>query len=344
MKKEGDHKKHGGTYILTFDLGEKVQSLRGAGLKTPDANDTFFVEFRNELANLLQNAMPEVKVKMVEMIEMSNAIKEKALERRGLLKNAVIISSCLEIAHPPYGTIEDGFVLQINRLVDNSGKIIGIGPRPGHRDIKRQIEIIRSMSMDSTMNRPLIVMEDGAFSGKTLSYILGKFRDANLNVDAVVIGFAFPSAKENIKKDFAGEVIIINQFEKLVDWMPDHDFMPFVPNCGRVLGVSMGGVNYPFYTHEGTTFCFPYLVPFAPMSEWTTIPQSHVQKISLFCMQQAMALFDRLEKLNKTTLRVGNLVGMRPKISVPINIGQKRFPELDSSVMDFLSDTCHALA
>lgn len=344
MKKENGRKRHKGTYILTFDLGEKVQSLRGAGLKTPDANDLFFVEFRQELARMIQNSLPDVKIKLVDMAEMANSIKSKAFERRKLLKNAVIVSSCLEIAQPIYGSMDGGFVLQVNRLVDNGGKILGIGPRPGHRDIKRQIEIIRSMAIDSTMNRPLIVIEDGAFSGKTLSYILGKFKEANLIVDAVVIGFAFPEAYENIKKDFSGEVIIVNKFDKLIDWIPDHDFMPFVPNCGRILGVSMSGINYPFYTHEGTTFSFPYLIPFAPMSEWTTIPQDHTGKIALFCMQQAMSLFERVEKMNKTELRIGNLVGIRPKISVPISIGQKRFPELDSKVRDFLSDTCHELA
>jgi hypothetical protein len=45
-------------YILTLDLGEKLESFRHIGLRTPGPYDSFTQDIQTELGSALQDAMP----------------------------------------------------------------------------------------------------------------------------------------------------------------------------------------------------------------------------------------------------------------------------------------------
>jgi hypothetical protein len=333
------------SYLLTTDVGERIQPLSETSLRVPPANDPIFAKFHEELINILRAAMPDWDVKMIDMCAMARDIRAKAKERKTLLRDAVIISTCTEIARPYIGS-EDGHVLQINRLVDGNGSILGNGPRPGHPDIYRQLDLIRAKTITTNKRKPLIIMEDGAFSGKTLIYVIRKMKERGVEVDAVVLGFAFPKAVENIRKEFSGEIIVIDKIDDIVDWIPDHDLVPFVPNCGRVMGITVNGVNYPFYSHDGATYSMPYLMPFLTadqMEQWTSIPKEHLCDLSLFCLQWTLELFEKIELLNGREVRMSDLTNLVPKISTPIGTGQKHLPDSEVRVTSFLHDACHEL-
>lgn len=316
------------TYILTLDLETKIRSLRYIGFKTPEPSDCFFSELQDELAKRIQKAMPEVDLQVIEMGNLSERITAKAFERGSLLRNAVVVSSCLEISSP-----HRGYTLEINRIVDIGGRIVGLGSRPGHPSIDEQIAGMASI----IARQPVVIVEDGSFSGKTMCHVIRKFKQRNMNIAAVVIGFAFPRALEAIREEFDGDVITIEEPERLLDWMPDHDFFPLTPNCGRTFGVVVNGGVFPFYTHDGASYSMPYVLPFSPMTEWTSIPKEHTNNISMFCLQQTKELFSILNRMNKTTIRIGDLVGTRTRISIPVCVDQKQFPPvMDVSVVDFL--------
>lgn len=334
MKKEDGHRIEG-TYILTCDLGSKIKLLKHIGFKTPDSHDTFYKDFQVELARLINVSLPEAKVVSVSMEDLADNILTAALNKQTFMQNAIVVSSCVEIALP-----RKGQVIEINRIIDEQGKILGLGPRPGFPPVEEQMESIRVISADL----PIILVEDGSFTGSTMCYLIKKMKEKGMKVAAVVIGFTFPKALAAIQREYDGEIIVIEKLSELLDWMPDHDFFPFSPNCGRVFGIAINGHCYPFYTHNGASYSIPYVEPFGNLSEWASIPRESTNSISLFCMQQALTLFERIEKLSGKEIKIGDLLNVKPRVSIPVSIGQSRFPRLDTRVTSFLHDTCHELA
>lgn len=337
MQKHPKEKTEKSAYVLVFDLGSKIKALRQLGLKTPEHNDPFFLEIQTDLTKMISQALPDAEILAYEMEDLSYQILTRAHElRKILVKDAVVVSSCLEIAAP-----RRGFVLEINRLVDFDGQILGIGPRPGCPTISEQIRGIKTLVAD----RPVIIVEDGSFSGRTLAYVLKLFKESGVQVAALVLGFMFPQALASLRRSYEGEMIVIRELNNVIDWMPDHDFFPFSPNCGRVVGVSVHGLNYPFFNYDGASYGVPYILPFSPMHDWASIPKDSCNEISLYCMHKTLELFDLLEKMNNgKEIKIGDLTGARPLVSVPISVRQKFFPSLDTRVRSFLHDTCHELA
>jgi hypothetical protein len=331
---QSQHPEHErGTYVLSCDLATRVRALRQVGLKTPSVDDTIFNRFYDGLTQKIRVALPKDDLRVVKMEDLAEEILAVALMRQVSLKKATVVSSCLEMATP-----RRGHTIEMNRIIDISGEIIGWGPRPGHPTLDEQLDAI------ATVPQPIVLIEDGAFSGKTLSYVLSKMRHKGIDVNAVVIGIGFLQALTAIRKEFGGEIIVVEQMERIVDWMPDHDFIPFTPNCGRVFGFPMNGDALPFYTYNGASYSVPYIMPFLSMKDmekWTGIPAKDCRQISLFCIQLTTDLFFQIEQLTGKQVRISDLMGMQPAISIPITLGQQTFPRLDERVIDYLADICH---
>ncbi|MEI6650733.1 MAG: phosphoribosyltransferase [Candidatus Moraniibacteriota bacterium] len=334
--------KKGKNYILTHDIGDKISSFNKYGIHAPVASDPIFSDFQEELKVRLER-VTGYSVLPVSMRKMTEDVIDAAFERKRVQKNAVVISSCPEIAKSESGWIEEGHVINVNRLIDGVGNFIGIGSRPGYPPIESQMERIRSAAISSSFTHPLILVEDGIFSGSTLLFLLQSVRDAGLKIDAIVVGFAFSRGLAAVKRQFDGDIIVINEIPDLVDWMPDHDFVPFSPSCGRVIGVSINGSSHPFYSEEGCSYSAPYLLPFAPIEKWASIPFGKSSDFSLFCATWSLHLFQKIEDMNKKKMLIGDLIVIKPQISIPLSVGQRRLPSLSTRIIDFLSDLCHEL-
>ena len=50
------------SYILSLDLGEKLESFRHIGIRAPGPHDDYTHDIQTELANSLQNVLPDVQV------------------------------------------------------------------------------------------------------------------------------------------------------------------------------------------------------------------------------------------------------------------------------------------
>lgn len=316
-------------YVLTCDLGSKMKALEQIGLKMPNSDDVFYKEFDAELARRVQLLLPNTtKVYVIDM----DSLAEEILVRAAQFSGANIASYCSGIC------VSNGQSLQINRLIDDNGKSIGLGPRPG-------FETIGIDSLDKKL--PLVLVDDGVFSGDTLSAIVQKIQAAGITVEALVVGLCFPGARKRIEQDFKGEIVSILSIENPIDWMPNHDFFLFSPNCGRVRGTNGSGHLVPVpVVSNGATFSVPYLLPFIKdktFEDWTSLPASGARDFSLFCAQQVLDFFYRLERQNKKEIYIGDLLGTLPRVSVPIGLQQKSFPFLSSRVRDFLSEVCHQL-
>ena len=328
---------HADTYLITTDLGLKVEQGFGSlGLKTPTADDPLFQEMLDELVSDVSQAIPQADVKVFDMRQLAKDISGQVHRQQPLIKGAVIVSTCPEIS-----AVVRGHTLEVNRIVDFDGRLLGLGPRPGHPSIREQLVGMKSI-IDG---QPVILVEDGSFTGETLRYLVEEFQVSGIDLVSIVLGFAFPDAHKLVQSFFAGELVTTEEINgNLIDWMPDHDFVPFMPNCGRVVGSRLGcqGDVFPFYNYRGMSYSIPYLSPFRDVQAWASIPRDQARQFSLSCLHRAIQLFEVLTKLNGARFVVSDLVSQRLNVSMPVSIGQRQLPD-DIDVLCFLHEVCHEL-
>ena len=333
MKKDGHCAE--GTYVITHDLGERIQSLRLLGLKTPNADDPFFAELHTKIKDRIASILPTVNVVTYNMNKLVEEVWAKATHLQKNIQDAIVVSSCAEVANP-----RRGHIIEINRIADKNGEIIGLGPRPGNPSLVKQISGIALVSNGN----PVVLVEDGSFTGTTFEYLLNHLKQGRIKVAAIVSGICFPDALSHIGGIFDGEVVVMEKVDRPYEWMPDHDFIPFAPNCGRVYGGPFGDEMLPYYTHEGLSYCFPYILPFGDPVKWASIPKEHACSFSLLCLHEALKLFNMLDDMNGRHLTVSDLMGSTPRISIPITVGNGGLPSRDTPISSFLGEVCNELA
>ena len=86
-------------------------------------------------------------------------------------------------------------------------------------------------------------------------------------------------------------------------------------------------------------FSVPYLLPFSPMKEWTSIATDEwAKEISVFCMRKSLFIFEEIDEMNGRQLTLGEICGLeQAHVSVPISLNSKVFPEPDIFVTDYLN-------
>lgn len=324
---------------MTLDVPQRMQSLRTLGLKVPPVEHAIYQDMQEGLVRWLSEFLPRVDLKLIPMEELAaNILAEtRRYDRDALMDSAVIVSTCHEIAAGAHG-----YIIEVNRILNSEGEIIGIGPRPGAVDLEEQVMGIAR----AAAGRPIIIMEDGIFTGRTLVHLVKLFQAEEANVAAVVTGFSFPQGRKALSTIFKGKIIEIERPKKVLDWMPDHDFFPLVPNCGRTIGVKMNGACYPFYSPTGVSYSVPYIVNFCPIDRWASLTGDRTRLLAFgrFCVQQMIELYDEIGHLNKRDIVLSDLRSCRPRISIPRRIRQLGFPEISGmKVVDFLNDQLHSV-
>jgi hypothetical protein len=249
---------------------------------------------------------------------------------------AVVISTMRNVAFQMNGNC-----LQINRIVDCNGKSIGLGARPGHASIASQFSDIKSF----LGNRPVILVEDGSFSGSTMIFMIKMCKMMNINIKHIVIGLLFHSARKPIMQEFPNKNNIhCCREESFVDWMPDHDFYPFVPNSGRVVGWQYNGQPMPAYLHNGLSLCMPYVKPYGDPIGWASIPEEKACNFSIFCISESIAIFEEMERINGMKITLESLIGTYPHVSLPIMPGENDFPHINTRIIDVLHSDVQVLS
>jgi hypothetical protein len=325
-----------GSYLLTEDLGEKVTGFRHVGLETPSATDPFFDDIQQQLASALSSALGEEHpVIRLKMRDVADGIIGEIARVHG--DDVFIVSTCPEIAYPAKGA-----TVEVNRLVDTYGNALGLGPRPGHVAISQQFRKIVAESRASG-TKGIVVAEDGMFMGETMMYVVSELIKAGGNVLGVVVGFTFGDDSIAALNALDVQVNVVQDFRPILDWVPDHDFMPFIPGCGKVLGVNVRSLG-PFYDHQHATFCVPYIAPFGPVNAWASIPEEKVNAFSTECINLTIQVFETLEKMNRRAITIGTILQSRQRVGIPISLDKDGethggFPTKDARVITFLGES-----
>lgn len=339
MQDEIGHSQGHQTYLVTLDVAEKIASFETIGIKAPSSDDGFFQRIHADLISAVETALgPEVTVKVVRMSDLANDVLGHAYKTRKS-EGSLIVSTCREFAEPMKGV-----TLDINRLVDRYGVSLGIGPRPGYPSIDEQLRIIKAHAN----NRPVVIVEDGIFSGGTVEFVVDRCSEAGIEVNQVVVGFRFPSSQDRIDvlAERGVEVSWLEEFGELLDWVPDHDFLPMVPNCGRILGVAPFDAPVPYYSHRGMAYSMPYVHPFSPVEDWAGVPEGSKRELAKACFSLTQQIYTKLDLINGYEIRIEEVVRAPQPVTLPIKVGGGRIvmPEPRQSVSAYLNELSHSFA
>ncbi len=316
-----------GTYVVTYDVASRLQAFRPKTLTIPRPDDQLFERFHMGLFQKVQQALPGITIDTIEMSELRCKIWEQVNLRVTDLGQQAVLSTCPEIADS--NPKSEGLLLNINRLFNTDGHLIGHGPRPGFEPLAKQYDALAQ----KIAGRSVVLIEDGAFSGGTLRSVLNELNSRGITVTAIVIGFCCTRAKFVLGNFFKGELVIVHPIENLLDWIPDHDLIPFIPNCGRVLGEHSGQGFMPVKSAEGFSRAYPYILPFGKIEEWASLPIEGAQELSRLCLETSIELFGRV--CPKMTIR--ELLKANPRASMPIEIGADQVQvDLDREIVGFL--------
>ncbi len=322
---EGRH----GTYVVTYDVASRLQAFRPKTHTIPRPDDQLFERFHMSLFTEIQKALPGITIDTIEMSELRRKIWEQVEGRITDLGQQAVLSTCPEIADS--NPKSEGLLLNINRLFNTDGQLIGHGPRPGFEPLEMQYDELAKKIAE----RSVVLIEDGAFSGGTLRSVLHELNSRDITVTAIIIGFCCTRAKFVLGQFFKGELVIVHPVENLLDWIPDHDLIPFIPNCGRVLGEASNHSFMPVRTPEGFSRAYPYILPFGKIEEWASLPIEGARDLSRLCLDTSIELYGRV--CPKMTL--GELLKANPRASIPIEIGsdEAQIP-LETEVVAFLRE------
>lgn len=301
-----------GTYVVTYDVASRLQAFRPKSLTIPRPDDVLFERFHMSLYQKVQQALPGINIDTIEMSELRRKIWEQVNDRVMNLDQQAVLSTCQEIADS--NPKSEGLLLNINRLFNTDGQLIGHGPRPGFEPLTKQFnDLARKIA-----GRSVVLIEDGAFSGGTMRYVLQELNSRGITVTAIIIGFCCTRAKFVLGHVFKGELVIVHPVENLLDWIPDHDLIPFIPNCGRVLGESAVDHSFmPVRRSDGFSCAYPYILPFGKIEEWASLPIEGAKELSRLCLDTSIEIYGRVGP----KMTVGELLGANPRVSMPIELG-----------------------
>ena len=322
-----EHSTRHGTYVVTYDVASRLQAFRPKTHTIPRPDDQLFERFHMSLYGKIQQALPGINIDTIEMSELRRKIWEQVEGRITDLGQQVVLSTCPEFTDlSPKG---EGLILNINRLFNTDGKLIGHGPRPGFRPLNKKFDDLAK----KIAGRSVVLIEDGAFSGGTLRFVLQELNIRGITVTAIIVGFCCTRAKFVLGHVFKGELVIVHPIENLIDWIPDHDLIPFIPNCGRVLGEASSNGFMPVRSVEGFSYAYPYILPFGKIEEWASLPIEGARDLSRLCLETSIELFSRVGP----KMTIGELLGANPRVSMPIEIGTDQAQiALDMEVVGFL--------
>lgn len=320
-------------YVITFDLGQRIQELQASGLVVPAVDHPLIESAERRLIETLKATVNDGKVIGLRTSELAKDIIAAALEE---WPDAFIVSACPELKTARSAQLE------VSRLYGLRGKFEGVGPRPGYPSLLEQAASLK----DEVGSRPVVIVDDGVFTGVTIEHIVDRLKAKGIRPVGFVAGFAFARSQPVLDQAERGGVRVkmVHQLNP-VAWHPHRDFVPFIPGCGRVIGFTMDGRwrtnRFPLYTHNGASYAFPYLPQFSDSAQlwtsWAGLPDSAAEPIGSSCLQLATDLYLEIERLNSRPITIGDVSRPLGSANVPMIVGESDFPPLQTRVVDYLS-------
>lgn len=332
MNTHDTHGHHCQNYIVTQTLYGHLSAFEKIGIKIP--KESMIAEIEAELLQCLKHnfatAELSVNVEAIPFNVLCNEMISMAHKAKKSFPDALVISTAPLIAYEAGGAC-----IELSRLINFNGEIIGRGTRPGRDSVSRQFNGV----CEKAKGKPIVIIEDGSFTGESLEYLLDICNGRNIQIEAIVLGILFPQAEEVLKKKYNGEIIVYRKADKTLDWMPSHDFFPFIPNSGRPIGTFLGKTCFPVYLHNGASLSMPYIMPYGDPKNWASLQGDIIQlaSFSRSCLWSSLRIFQKMEELNGKKIIIKDLMSSYPRTSMPVSLEQYDFLDQTERITDILN-------
>ena len=278
MSSSGSGHHFSGThYVVSEDVDILVTRwCKATGLLSPAKE--FYLKPRSRMKSFLRNLFARVT------FIKSNEIRVGLLRSIARHKKAGLTVVSLERAY-----LEDSEVserIELNRTVDGSLEdVIVPSARNGTPTRQFQFERLRGKN--------IALVDDVVFSGKTLICTISGLHHCHANVHAVTAAVGVKDGVDNLKRATFGvigmpdrlTVDCLDEFDDVSDQVCERDFYPGVPYSGR--------------THFTSDTSFPYVLPLGRPDKWASIPEKELERFSVLCINNTIAIFEEIERLNK---------------------------------------------
>jgi len=179
--------------------------------------------------------------------------------------------------------------IQIARVVDDFLNNCGTRPRFGTPSIQEQLARLKAKYCK------IALIDDVLFSGNVMAEIVSSLEKIGVAVPVVIVGIAIGEGVEKTQKQTESEVLSVKYYREVIDEICERDFYPGVPLSGRLVA------------DEKTEIGSPYLHPFGKPCNWASIPRNKEKEFSVFCLQQAIRLWEEIESVSQKNVRCCDL-------------------------------------
>ena len=176
--------------------------------------------------------------------------------------------------------------LEVTRAVNTKLESIGTQPRPYTPSISKQIDRLVANS-----DTDLTLVDDVIFSGDAIIEAAELFHAKGARVRTVLAAIAIGEGRKKIEE--AGiEVNSVIEYADVKDEICERDFLAGIPFSGRTV-----------YREDGGHYSAPYFAPFGLPERWASIEDATAaQKLSLYCIERSIELWQKVEQLNEVTM------------------------------------------
>lgn len=288
--KEADH------YVLTQDVGPLIERwCAQRGLRAP--SKFFFQHFFNELARnisaVFRDSGHPVNVIRIWASDLSKLIAETVSRFQSGKTKTVSLDRIYARAD---------FYIDVSRaeepLSEGGWKFIGLAPRAGFPSLNEQLS---SIIGQLTPANEVVLIDDGLWSGSTLSAITTALEDAGLKIRKIVVGIMVEAED---RYGLHSRVVYGKQIPSVVDWVCERDFIPGISLSGRSVGQLNG---HPTPTMLSPSVGALYLPGLGDAEKWASLPSEAGREFSAFCIDEARMIFAEIARLNQRQLALGDL-------------------------------------
>ncbi len=279
----GNHQHFSGThYVVSEDVDMLITRwCLEKNLLPP--SDELYVDMRAKMKGFLQDIF--AKVTFVNSQEIRNGLLESVAAHRAV--GLTVIS--LERAY-----LEDSEVdgrIELTRTVDGDGDDVLVSAK------RNSCPVPKLQQFSRLRDKNIALIDDVVFSGKTLEGTIGQLHHYHTNVHAVTAAIGVKSGVDYLNKArfcVTGQpehmaVHCLEEFDGVSDQVCERDFYPGVPYSGR-----------EHFTYDNASF--PYVLPFGKPQRWASIPEKEAVQFSCLCIDNAVALFEEIERVNNMTI------------------------------------------
>ncbi len=178
--------------------------------------------------------------------------------------------------------------LNVRRLADRNGDIVGITSREGFPPVESQVQGLVDMGL-----REIELVDVGIWTGGTVVELIGALGHPD-NVRIVAVYFAIAAmdkSKETqeILKSHGIDAYIPLPAELVVDWVTTTHILNFTGMAGEMPNGRIGSMSYWDW-----------------LPKWASIPKEHVEGVRQLCMKYRFEILHTLEELHSKVPRLGD--------------------------------------